>query len=221
MRICICNILLLFVAYLLLMPIMSHAKVSKISNSNKNCISLISHNDQTGIAIEKIKDSCGVNSSYIILNLLNKNPDYPNLYKRLLPTENSKVSIADLERVLSEYNIKVHTLRLRPSQLYDNPNCLFIMYTPPPEGMDIGHFSVIRVIDEENVQIIDPPYPPRILKKSDWVSNDKIIFIAVGDNFNPPFEFDILKILPILMIISGVLIILYDKFFKLKTPSTK
>ena len=121
MRICICNILLLFVAYLLLMPIMSHAKVSKISNSNKNCISLISHNDQTGIAIEKIKDSCGVNSSYIILNLLNKNPDYPNLYKRLLPTENSKVSIADLERVLSEYNIKVHTLRLRPSQLYDNP----------------------------------------------------------------------------------------------------
>ena len=216
MRICICNILLLFVAYLLLMPITSHAKVRKISNSNKNCISLISHNDQTGIAIEKIKDSCGVNSSYIILNLLNKNPDYPNLYKRLLPTENSKVSIADLERVLSEYNIKVHTLRLRPSQLYDNPNCLFIMYTPPPEGMDIGHFSVIRVIDEENVQIIDPPYPPRILKKSDWVSNDKIIFTAVGDNFKPPSKFTQLNIASLIMIIGGISLLAYGKFSKCK-----
>ena len=173
------------------------------------------------IAIDDMKNSCGINSTFIVMHFLNKSLNYESLKRELVPEKDSKVSIADLERVLGEYEIKTHTLKLRPLQLYDNPNCLFIMYTPPPEGMDIGHFSVIRVIDEENVQIIDPPYPPRILKKSDWVSNDKIIFIAVGDNFNPPFEFDILKILPILMIISGVLIILYDKFFKLKTPSTK
>lgn len=173
------------------------------------------------IAVEDIRNSCGINSAYFILCFLKETPNYLDLKKELATKDNSQVSITDLENIFRKYKIKTKTLELYPSQLYDNPNCLFIMYTPPPEGMDIGHFSVIRVIDEENVQIIDPPYPPRILKKSDWVSNDKIIFIAVGDNFNPPFEFDILKILPILMIISGVLIILYDKFFKLKTPSTK
>ena len=173
------------------------------------------------IAVEDIRNSCGINSAYFILYFLKETPNYLDLKKELATKDNSQVSITDLENIFRKYKIKTRTLELYPSQLYDNPNCLFIMYTPPPEGMDIGHFSVIRVIDEENVQIIDPPYPPRILKKSDWVSNDKIIFIAVGDNFNPPFEFDILKILPILMIISGVLIILYDKFFKLKTPSTK
>ena len=173
------------------------------------------------IAVEDIRNSCVINSAYFILCFLKETPNYLDLKKELATKDNSQVSITDLENIFRKYKIKTKTLELYPSQLYDNPNCLFIMYTPPPEGMDIGHFSVIRVIDEENVQIIDPPYPPRILKKSDWVSNDKIIFIAVGDNFNPPFEFDILKILPILMIISGVLIILYDKFFKLKTPSTK
>lgn len=171
--------------------------------------------------MKDIEYLCGVNSTFIVLDFLSNKIDYLTLYKKLTSEKNSSVSISDIRRALSEYSIETHMFMLRPSQLYDNPSCLFIMYTPPPEGMGIGHFSVIRVIDEENVQIIDPPYPPRILKKSDWVSNDKIIFIAAGDNFNPPFEVDILKILSILMIISGVLIILYDKFFKLKTPSTK
>ena len=171
--------------------------------------------------MKDIEYLCGVNSTFIVLDFLSNKIDYLTLYKKLTSEKNSSVSISDIRRALSEYSIETHMFMLRPSQLYDNPSCLFIMYTPPPEGMEIGHFSVIRVIDEENVQIIDPPYPPRILKKSDWVSNDKIIFIAAGDNFNPPFEVDILKILSILMIISGVLIILYDKFFKLKTPSTK
>lgn len=175
MRIWAYNILLLLLwSYLLVIPIVSHAKESKTSISGRNHISMISHNEQIGIAIEKIKESCGVNSSYIILNLLNKNPNYSNLYRKLVTTEDSKVSIADLERVLNEYKIETHTLKLRPLQLYNNPNCLFIMYTPPPEGKSIGHFNVVRVIDEENIQVIDPPYSPRIIKKSDWISNDKI-----------------------------------------------
>lgn len=171
--------------------------------------------------MKDIEYLCGVNSTFIVLDFLSNKIDYLILYKKLTSEKNSSVSISDIRRVLSEYNIKTHILMLRPSQLYDNPNCLFIMYTPPPEGMEIGHFSVIRVIDKENVQIIDPPYPPRILKKSDWVSNDKIIFTAVGNNFNPPFEFDVLKILSILMIISGVIIILYGKFSKSKPHSMK
>lgn len=112
------------------------------------------------------------NSAYFILCFLKETPNYLDLKKELATKDNSQVSITDLENIFRKYKIKTRTLELYPSQLYDNPNCLFIMYTPPPEGMDIGHFSVIRVIDEENVQIIDPPYPPRILKKSDWVSNE-------------------------------------------------
>lgn len=212
MRIWTCNIVLLFVTYLLVIPIVSHAKESKISSSEKNHILMISHNAQTGIAIEKIKESCGVNSGFIILNFLNKNPNYSNLYKKLVPNEDSKVSIADLERVLCEYNIKTHTLKLRPSQLYENPNCLFIMYTPPPKGMDIGHFSVVRAIDENNLQLIDPPYPSKILKKSDWVSNDKIIFTAIGDNFISPSKFTPLNIAAALLIFFGAVLLAYGKF---------
>lgn len=165
MRIWTCNIVLLFVTYLLVIPIVSHAKESKISSSEKNHILMISHNAQTGIAIEKIKESCGVNSGFIILNFLNK-----------------------------------------------NPNCLFIMYTPPPKGMDIGHFSVVRAIDENNLQLIDPPYPSKILKKSDWVSNDKIIFTAIGDNFISPSKFTPLNIAAALLIFFGAVLLAYGKF---------
>lgn len=168
------------------------------------------------IAIDDMKNSCGINSTFIVMHFLNKSLNYESLKRELVPEKDSKVSIADLERVLGEYEIKTHTLKLRPLQLYDNPNCLFIMYTPPPEGMDIGHFSVIRVIDEENVQIIDPPYPPRILKKSDWVSNDKIIFTAVGDNFKPPSKFTQLNIASLIMIIGGISLLAYGKFSKCK-----
>ena len=90
------------------------------------------------------------------------------------------------------------------------------MYTPPPENSDIGHFSVVRVIDENNVQIIDPPYPPKILKKSDWGSNDKIIFTAVGDNFKPPSKFTQLNIASLIMIIGGISLLAYGKFSKCK-----
>ncbi len=173
------------------------------------------------IETSEIKRLCGVNSVYIVSALYGFPHKYSDVYRRLSPKEDLKSSIADLERVLNEYKIETHTLKLRPLQLYNNPNCLFIMYTPPPEGKSIGHFNVVRVIDEENIQVIDPPYSPRIIKKSDWISNDKIIFIAIGDNFNPPIEFGILKIISILMIISGFLMILYIKFSKPKKSSIK
>ena len=166
--------------------------------------------------MKDIEYLCGVNSTFIVLDFLSNKVDYLTLYKKLTSEKNSSVNISDIRRVLSEYNIETHIFMLRPSQLYDNPNCLFIMYTPPPEGMDIGHFSVIRVIDEENVQIIDPPYPPRILKKSDWVSNDKIIFTAVGDNFKPPSKFTQLNIASLIMIIGGISLLAYGKFSKCK-----
>ena len=54
------------------------------------------------IAVDDIRNSCGINSAYFILYFLNKTPDYLNLKKELATTDNSKVSIADLERVLSE-----------------------------------------------------------------------------------------------------------------------
>lgn len=168
------------------------------------------------IAIDDMKNSCGINSTFIVMHFLNKSLNYESLKGELVPEKDSKVSIADLERVLGEYEIKTHTLKLRPLQLYDNPNCLFIMYTPPPENSDIGHFSVVRVIDENNVQIIDPPYPPKILKKSDWGSNDKIIFTAVGDNFKPPSKFTQLNIASLIMIIGGISLLAYGKFSKCK-----
>lgn len=163
------------------------------------------------IAIDDMKNSCGINSTFIVMHFLNKSLNYESLKRELVPEKDSKVSIADLERVLGEYEIKTHTLKLRPLQLYDNPNCLFIMYTPPPENSDIGHFSVVRVIDENNVQIIDPPYPPKILKKSDWGSNDKIIFTAVGDNFKPPSKLTPLNIIAVIMILGGISLLVYKK----------
>lgn len=166
---------------------------------------------ENGIPIDQVRNLCGVNSIYIILKILYIEPSYYVLRNKMLPEKDSRVSIADLERVLGEYEIKTHTLKLRPLQLYDNPNCLFIMYTPPPENSDIGHFSVVRVIDENNVQIIDPPYSPKILKKSDWTSNDKIIFVAVGDNFKSPSKFTSLNITAVIMIFGVILLLVYKK----------
>lgn len=168
------------------------------------------------IEVREITNLCGVNCVYIVQKIYNIGLKYSDIYRALMPTYTSKVSIADIERVLNEHKIKTHTLKLRPLQLYDNPNCLFIMYTPPPDNSDIGHFSVVRVIDENNVQIIDPPYPPKILKKSDWGSNDKIIFTAVGDNFKPPSKFTQLNIASLIMIIGGISLLAYGKFSKCK-----
>lgn len=171
---------------------------------------------ENGIPIDQVRNLCGVNSIYIILKILYIEPSYYVLRNKMLPEKDSRVSIADLERVLGEYKLTTHTLKMRPLQLYENPDCLFIMYTPPPENSDIGHFSVVRVIDENNVQIIDPPYPPKILKKSDWGSNDKIIFTAVGDNFKPPSKFTQLNIASLIMIIGGISLLAYGKFSKCK-----
>ena len=141
-----------------------------------------------------MKNSCGINSTFIVMHFLNKSLNYESLKRELVPEKDSKVSIADLERVLGEYEIKTYTLK----------------------NSDIGHFSVVRVIDENNVQIIDPPYPPKNLKKSDWGSNDKIIFTAVGDNFKPPSKFTQLNIASLIMIIGGISLLAYGKFSKCK-----
>mgnify|MGYP004461715793 FL=1 len=163
------------------------------------------------IEVREITNLCGVNCVYIVQKIYNIGLKYSDIYRSLMPTYTSKVSIADIERVLNEHKIKNHTLKLRPSQLYDNPYCLFIMYTLPPKNSDIGHFSVARVIDENRVQIIDAPLPPKILKKSDWTSNDKIIFIAVGDNFKPPSKLTPLNIIAVIMILGGISLLVYKK----------
>lgn len=163
------------------------------------------------IEVREITNLCGVNCVYIVQKIYNIGLKYSDIYRALMPTYTSKVSIADIERVLNEHKIKNHTLKLRPSQLYDNPYCLFIMYTLPPKNSDIGHFSVARVIDENRVQIIDAPLPPKILKKSDWTSNDKIIFIAVGDNFKPPSKLTPLNIIAVIMILGGISLLVYKK----------
>ena len=170
------------------------------------------------ISYDEFLNSCGVNSCYIVSRMLNKEVDYSYIHKKLLPIKNSKVSIAQLEQILGEYKIRTNTLKLRPTQLYENPNCLFIMYTRPPKDSEIGHFSVVRVIDENRIQIIDPPYPSKILKKTDWGANDKIIFTAVGDNFKTPSKFTLLNIVTLVMIIVGITLIAYEKFSKYKRP---
>ena len=66
------------------------------------------------IAIDDMKNSCGINSTFIVMHFLNKSLNYESLKRELVPEKDSKVSIADLERVLGEYEIKTHTLKLRP-----------------------------------------------------------------------------------------------------------
>ena len=80
------------------------------------------------IEVREITNLCGVNCVYIVQKIYNIGLKYSDIYRALMPTYTSKVSIADIERVLNEHKIKNHTLKLRPSQLYDNPYCLFIMY---------------------------------------------------------------------------------------------
>ena len=80
---------------------------------------------ENGIPIDQVRNLCGVNSIYIILKILYIEPAYYVLRNKMLPKKDSRVSIADLERVLGEYKITTHTLKMRPLQLYENPNCLF------------------------------------------------------------------------------------------------
>lgn len=171
----------------------------------------------THIEVREITNLCGVNCIYIVQKIHNIGLKYSDIYKSLMPKYTSKVSIADIERVLNKHKIKNCTIKLHPLQLYDNTNCLFIMYTPPSKRMDIGHFNVVRVIDENRVQVIDPPLPSKILKKSDWISKDKIIFIAVGDNFKPPSKFTPLNIVAAIMIFGGISLLIYRKCSKYKT----
>ena len=164
----------------------------------------------------EIKNLCGVNSVFIVTHLLNIKQKYIDVYDDLINNKYAKVSVIDIEKTLKKYNVKTTTLKLRPSQLYNYNNGLFIMYTPPAKGFDIGHFSVLRVIDKNKVQIIDPPYTPRILKKSNWINDDKIIFIAIGDNFKPFSKITPLDITSITLIFAGIALIAHGKYSKHK-----
>ena len=46
-----------------------------------------------------MKNSCGINSTFIAMHFLNKSLNYESLKRELVPEKDSKVSIADLERV--------------------------------------------------------------------------------------------------------------------------
>lgn len=171
-------------------------------------------NSEQWLDVDDVKYYCGVNSTFLVMRMLGGYPNYTELKKRLLPKKDSKVSIADLEKVLGEYKIKTLTLALRPSQLYNNPNCLFIMYTPPPVGGDMGHFNVIHVIDNETVKIIDPPFPTTLFRRSDWASDNRIIFIAVGNLPKSIMELNILRTFFVFLVLFGVIILVYNRISK-------
>ena len=88
------------------------------------------------------------------------------------------------------------------------------MYTPPPDGGDMGHFNVIHVIDNETVKIIDPPFPTTLFRRSDWASDNRIIFIAVGNLPKSITELNILRTFFVFLVLFGVIILVYNRISK-------
>ena len=131
------------------------------------------------VAVRELNYLCGVNSVYMALRLLDKTPDYADICKKLVPRKDSKVSVADIERILGQYGVDSRTFRVAASNLRDYVGGVFIVYTPPSKNNGMGHFHVARIL-EEGVQIIDPPNPPAIAGKVRADDGERIVVIGVG-----------------------------------------
>ncbi len=96
------------------------------------------------VATEDMRSLCAVNTGYMVMRLAGRNAGYMELYRELYPFSDSMVSILDLEKALNVRGIRTDVSKVKAKKLLKRPGVVFIMYTPPPEGSQIEHFSILR-----------------------------------------------------------------------------
>lgn len=147
-----------------------------------------SENGMNWLAADEMRYLCAGNSIYVAAKLSGTDADFSEIFKRLYVKKSVGISIGEIEDELERLGIAHKTIRLSWAQIFANKGGLFIVYTPPPEGMDLGHFYVARVLDG-CVQIVDPPSAPSIVQKDAFAPGERMSVIAVGSGFKPPFGF--------------------------------
>lgn len=88
---------------------------------------------------------CGPNALYILLRLLHKSVSYEELLAKL-PTGEAGCSLEDLQRVGTEYGVRLDLRQLTPEELQTAPKPL-IIHVRTPTASDgktpTGHFTVV------------------------------------------------------------------------------
>lgn len=100
-----------------------------------------SENGMNWLAADEMRYLCAGNSIYVAAKLSGTDADFSEIFKRLYTKKSVGISIGEIEDELERLGIAHKTIRLSWAQIFANKGGLFIVYTPPPEGMDLGIFT--------------------------------------------------------------------------------
>ena len=170
------------------------------------------------IAKEDIEQHCGVNAMYVALRLSGLDADYGKIRRALQPSENSRVSVSDIEGYLKNRRIKFRTIRPRPSDAEYLSGKIFIVFTPPAESSGIGHFSAMR-IKGTNIQYVDPAYGIGEFPVSKL--SGRLAAIVLNDDSIFPFRLNAYGIAGIAILAGALLAALLAKLYGKKSKSGK
>jgi len=110
--------------------------------------------------------ACGVNASYIALALKDRTVSYATLLQELNPSKDMGVSMLQIKKILEKHGI-VCSAELRTEQeVRDCPNPQIMMTTSFDQSKrgEVYHYIVCVGLGSRGIQIIDAPFPPKIIE---------------------------------------------------------
>lgn len=159
------------------------------AHSDIRLIDYVGSRDEIAFAADDIKTLCGANCVYTAVRMLSPESrvGYFDIYKRLYPEDDFRVSVSDISKALDYYRIKNTVVSLGRDEIFSCPGTAFIVYQAPEFKSGIGHFYIVKVSKTgKSSVIIDPPYVPESIMKDDFDDSKRYTVIALGDSFAMP-----------------------------------
>ena len=160
----------------------------------------------------ELKKMCGVNAAYIAMRLEENAVRYSDIKNELQPLPESTVSIADLERFIKRHGTYSRTVKLVPGEISKKKGNTFIVYFPPEEWGQTGHFVAMRVTKAGDFQMLDPLYGAKTIPFGN-LGEDSIIVIELGSPALLPFNLNAYGIAGIAILAGALLAALLAKLY--------
>ena len=100
------------------------------AHSDIRLIDYVGSRDEIAFAADDIKTLCGANCVYTAVRMLSPESrvGYFDIYKRLYPEDDSRVSVSDISKALDYYRIKNTVVSLGRDEIFSCPGTAFIVY---------------------------------------------------------------------------------------------
>ena len=124
------------------------------------------------MAAEYHEFSCGHNSLYLLLKLLERSATLEEVKSRLQVGENGECSMAELEEAAASFGVSLAGRRFSGSDFAEVDVPLIVLLQNPNDFH--GHYLVSRWIDgKQTLQALDPPKEPYLIPKPDVLGYER------------------------------------------------